>query len=215
MLEHAGEALKRDKNTVLAAIMQDGDALACASATLRRDPLCFAAAAPNCDPEYLCFPDSLLGDRDAVLMALVKPTGDNIMPHVHERFRSDRTLVLAAVTAFGTTLYEFDSRFQKDREIVFAAVSNRGEALQFAHSSLQRDKACVWAAIAHDPSALSYAHDSFRRHPLTVHTAVLKDGRALQYACDKRSQGRLRHRHGCCFQLGVVRSPACIGPSPD
>ena len=101
-----------EKQDVLAAVQQDGDALQHASEELR-------------------------ADRDVVLAA-VQQDGDALQ-HASEELRADREVVLAAVKQHGYALRFASDKLQADEEVVLAAVEQNGNALQYADPTLQAE----------------------------------------------------------------------------
>jgi hypothetical protein len=102
-----------DKNKALAAVKQDGKALAGLSKELR-------------------------GDKE-VALAAVKQDG-YALEHASEKLRGDREIVLAAVQEDGNALEFASEKLRGDREVVLAAVQQKGYALQYASEELREDR---------------------------------------------------------------------------
>lgn len=92
-------------------------------------------------------------DREIVLAAVKRDS--EALRWADPAQRADRSVVLAAVTAFPKAI-QFASTFRDDRKIALAAVSRDGNALQYLRA-LQNDKEVVIAALRNSPKALQYA----------------------------------------------------------
>ncbi len=114
------KSLKKEREVVLAAIQQNGNAFRYADTSLKKD-------------------------REFVLAA-VKQNGW-AFAKVNESFTKDREIVLAAVQQDGRVLQFADKSFKKDQAIVLAAVQQNGEALIYADESLKKDRDIVLAAV--------------------------------------------------------------------
>ena len=119
-LEFASEELRADRQVVLAAVKQFGNALEYASKELR-------------------------ADREIVLAA-VKRNGWALR-FASKELRADRQFVLAAVKAGGDALQFASVELRADREVVLAAVAQRGDALRFASEELRTDGEITIAAV--------------------------------------------------------------------
>ena len=108
-----------DREVVLAAVQQNGDALYYASTELQ-------------------------ADREIVLAA-VQQYGD-ALKHASAELRADRNFVLAAVQQYGRALSWASAELRADREVALAAVQKNGGALEHASAELQRDDALLKAA---------------------------------------------------------------------
>ena len=140
-LEELGE-LRKDKEVVMAAVLQNGDALQYASPALQKDrDVVMAAVSQNGDA--LCYASSALKrDRDIVLAA-VSQQGDALL-WSNKDLKNDRSVVMAAVLQNGNALQYASSELQGDRDIVLAAVKNGGQIF--------------WASkdLKNDPEILAY-----------------------------------------------------------
>ena len=125
----ASERLRADREVVLAAVRQNGQALQHASEGLQKDRVLVLTAV------------QLYG------MAL---------QWAYEDLRDDKEVVLAAVSQDGRALRLASQDLYKDREVVLAAVRQNGEALMFAPRELKNDKEVVLAAVRKNPDAFLY-----------------------------------------------------------
>ena len=157
-LKYASDALKNDKEVVLAAVKQNGRALGYASNALKED-------------------------KDVVLEA-VKQNG-RALGYAHYDLKNDRGVVLAAVTQSGRALGYAHYDLKKDRGFVLAAVTQSGRALKYAHYDLKNDKAVVLAAVKQNGSALEYASNKLKNNKDVVLAAVKQNSSALRDASDE------------------------------
>ena len=114
--------LENDKEVVLKAVKQNGEALSEASL-------------------------DLIDDKEVVLAA-VKQNG-KALQHAPIYLRNDKDVVLASVTQNGKALrYAFGMK--KDRDVVLAAVKQNGKALIYASDELKKDKQLQLEAVKQD-----------------------------------------------------------------
>mmetsp|Transcript_22936 Transcript_22936/g.53678 ORF Transcript_22936/g.53678 Transcript_22936/m.53678 type:complete len:266 (-) Transcript_22936:75-872(-) len=99
-----------------------------------------------------------------------------------DELRSDRTIVLGAVSRRGGALQHASAELRNDRSIVLAALSRRGDALQYASEALRADRAIVLAAVSRDGDALRFASDALRSDRVVLLAAACNRGDALQHA---------------------------------
>ena len=111
-LEYASDALRNDKEVVLAAVKLDGRALKYASADLKND-------------------------KDVVLAAM-KQNGWALC-WAGDDLRNDKVIVLAAVKQHGIILFYASADLKNDTDVVLAAVKQNGMALKFASAKLKKD----------------------------------------------------------------------------
>ncbi len=109
---------------------------------------------------------------------------------IHESFKKDREIVLAAVKQEGLALKLVDETLKKDREIVLVAVQQSGYALQYADETLKKDREIVLAAVQQDGWALEYADETLKKDREIVLAAVQQRGYALQYAHESLQKDR-------------------------
>mmetsp|Transcript_95568 Transcript_95568/g.212557 ORF Transcript_95568/g.212557 Transcript_95568/m.212557 type:complete len:206 (+) Transcript_95568:111-728(+) len=105
--------------------------------------------------------------------------------------RSDRAIVLEAVSFNGWALQWASEHLLKDREIVLAAVKSNGLVLELASENLRNDKKLVLEAVKQNGRALKWASPKLTKDADIVMAAVLQCGHALAYAADElRGQQR-------------------------
>ena len=102
---------------------------------------------------------------------------------VSPRLRTDKDVVLAAVTQKGSDLAFTSASLQADKQVVLAAVRQDGSALRFASTGLQADKEVVLAAVRQSGDALPFACQELQaiyKRPLQGYgQAVLTEDRSL------------------------------------
>ena len=133
----ASDALKNDREFVLATVKEDGRALRYAS-------------------------DALQDDREVVLAAVAN-YGSALQYAYYSALQNDREIVLAAVTQNGEALKYASRQHRADREIVLAAVTQNGEAFGYASLKLRADREVVLAAVTRDGEALELASDALKQ----------------------------------------------------
>lgn len=107
-LQYADIALKWNREVVLEALKNDGEALKYSGGGLRGDLDVVIAALQN-DPSSVIYANDDLRrririDRDVIILEVVRKHGLHLFQVVDEKFRSDRYVVLEAVTQNGHAL---------------------------------------------------------------------------------------------------------------
>ena len=149
-LKHASPELQADREVVLAAVQQNGEAFHYAAEELQADREVVLAAVQQygyySSPYWVLKYASpeLRADRKVVLAA-VQQDG-RALAHASPELRADRDVVLAAVQQDGRALYSAPPELQADREVVLAAVQQNAVALRYASAQLQRDGAVLKAS---------------------------------------------------------------------
>jgi hypothetical protein len=149
------EALRADKEVVLAAVTQEGFSLWYASQALR-------------------------ADKEVVLAAVAQNA--NALNHAAEALRADKEVVLAAVAQHGFALERAAEALRADKEFVLAVVAQHGFALQYATEALRADKEVVLAAVAQHGVALHYAVPALAHHVALRKIGQLSGHWALELA---------------------------------
>ena len=117
-----------DRELVLTAVTQNGNALQYASAELQGDP--------------------------DIVLAAVKQDGQALQ-YASVELRGDREIVLAAVEQHGKALEYALDMLKNNREIVLAAVKSNGHALEYASEELKAQHEIVLAAVKQDGTVLN------------------------------------------------------------
>jgi len=182
-LEYADESLKKDKEIVMAAVKQDGWALEYADESLKKDKEIVMAAVTQdewCTP--LFFADTSLKKDKEIVMVAVKTSGSKSLKNADDSLLKDKEIFMAAFKQDGFALDYADESLKKNKEIVMAAVKQDGWALEYADESLKKNKEIVMAAVKEDGNALEYADESLKKDKEIVMAAVKQDGYALRFA---------------------------------
>ena len=157
-LEYASDALRADREVVMAAVSYYGWALEYASEELRKDRDIVMAAAEK-DACALMFASLALRADPEVVMAAVSKHGEALQ-YASEALRADREVVMAAVQSkpgYLVVLKYASAELRNDREVVLAAVKNQGKALSWASEALRADKSVVLEAMKQDISNNCFA----------------------------------------------------------
>ena len=134
-LSEAPPNIRDDHEVVLAAVMQNGEALKFASDRLRSDKL-------------------------IVLQAIEEDA--RAFRYAAACLHANRDVMMSAVHRNGLTLENAVQELKEDRELVEAAVCQNGLALRYASAALQADMEIVRLAIQSDPSAIDFAAPELR-----------------------------------------------------
>ena len=120
-------------------------------------------------------------------------------------FKSDKEVVMAAVTGYGNNLEYAADSLKADKEVVLAAVNNSGSALRFSADDLKEDPE-IFIPSLRNYASLEYFPEQFKADKKFVLGAVAISGNNLEYASDelkankeiikaaiKNDSGSLRH----------------------
>jgi hypothetical protein len=105
--------------------------------------------------------------------------------YVPEEVRSDRAMVLKAMSINSDYLSNVGESFQSDKEIVLAGVRSHGGCLYWASAELQGDREIVEEAIRTDPTALGVASKELQNDKEIVLSAVRVSSKALEHASEE------------------------------
>ena len=133
------DLFRGNKEVVLAAVSQNGNAFQFASEELRADKdVVLASIAANPLSGVLEFASNELRADKEVVLAAINQHGNNFR-HASPELQADKEVVLAAVSYFGYALQDVSSAFQNDKEVVLAAVSKQlfSNALEFASDEIK------------------------------------------------------------------------------
>ena len=171
----------KDRDEVLAAVKEDGNALEYADESLKKNKEIVMAAVKQ-DGRTLDYADESLKKNKDIVMAAVKQGGWETLDYADESLKKNKEIVMAAVKQNGWALQYADDSLKKDREIVLAAVKQNCGALDYADESLKKDKGIVLAGVKQNGNALQDADESLKKDKEIVMAAVKQDGRTLKYA---------------------------------
>ena len=99
-------------------------------------------------------------------------------------FKSDKEVVMAAVTGHGDNLEYAADSLKADKEVVLAAINNSGSALRFSADNLKEDPEILIASLRNYGS-LEHFPDHLKANKKFVLGTVAIDGENLEYASDE------------------------------
>jgi hypothetical protein len=123
-------------------------------------------------------------DRQTVLDQVAKCGSQLVYAQKHFRIY-DKQVMLAAVKHNGFLLRKASPSLRSDRDVVLAAVTQAGAALQYA-DLLRSDKEIALVALAHDCTALYHISHSLQSDMQIIEAAVRQ---GAQYACTHEFDG--------------------------
>ena len=185
MLGILPEILGRHRDTVLAAVRSEGNALENASKALRND-------------------------RDVVLTAVGED--GRALAYASKALRADRAVVLTAVSQDGLLLRYASDALRADRDVVLRAVARSGDALAYASDALRADRDVVLRAVAQRQFALRHAANSLRADPSVVLAALAAWGPRELANADKALLRRADFLRDAAAFLGPVRVARAPAP---
>ena len=157
-LRFASTRLCDDRDVVLAAVDDWGDPLQFASTRLRDDHEIVLTAVSN-DRTVIKFATERLQTDSALALGCLRRRAEN--QHIFHSFpnqlRNDQEFLLQALEIDGTLLKQVLPNFQADVDVVLAAVNNVGNALQYASKEMRSNREVVVRAVQNDRWAIKYA----------------------------------------------------------
>jgi len=173
------------KDTLLAALTQDGTFLYFASDALKADRGVVAAAVQKDGRALEYAADALKAEKD-IVMAAVAQDG-NALRHAAHSLRADKDVVMAAVKQSWMALQYASHSLRADKDVIVAAVTRGGQALSFAADDLKADKEVLMAAVTRDQEgdALMYAAECLKADKELVMAAVTVNGLAMKHAAQE------------------------------
>jgi hypothetical protein len=170
---------KGDKDVVLAAVKQNGEALKFASEELQGDKGFMMAVVAQNGVALEFASEELQGDKE-VVMAAVKQNGV-ALNYVSEELKADKEFMMAAVKQNRFALKYAPEELQGDKEFVLAAVTQNGEALEYVSEELRQDKEVVLAAVTQNGEALEYASEELKHDEEFIMDVVTKNKDFILY----------------------------------
>ena len=147
-LEYADESLKKDREIVLAAVKQDGFALQYADASLKKDNEIVMAAIKQDSERIAMLSSSPTRSKDNIKVP--EDVEDYEMYDVHgELHGTSRDEIMEGLANFKLDLdqYEdFPKEMWKDEEVIYQSIiagNHLSELMYYVHESLWRDKGFV------------------------------------------------------------------------
>ena len=119
-------------------------------------------------------------DKTTVLK-LVAKNGLNL-ENANSALKSDREVVLVAVTQNCYALNYADKKFKADKSFISEALDHcNGWILSYVDNKIKADKKIVLKAIEKDPSSIYYADDKIKKDRVIALKVVQLDGLCLKY----------------------------------
>jgi len=182
MLAAAPEAIRADREVVLAAVRGHGRALEFAAEELRADREVVLAAARQNGWSLRHASEELRADREVVLAALRE--NGRALKFAAGALLADRDVALAAVRSDGLALEFVAEEFRADREVVLGAVQQNGKAVHHVSGHLRSNKRIAWAA-GRDVDERRYCRD-----------LALRQGKLHRVIAEGVAGGRIVARDG-------------------
>eukprot|EP00434_Breviolum_minutum_P007549 symbB.v1.2.006664.t2/scaffold372.1/size218212/16 len=143
--------------------------------------------------------EELRSDKELVLAAV--SANGWCLEFASPLLRADKDVAMVAVQSDAAALEFVSEALRKDPGVVLAAAQRNGWALAFAAPELRADKEIVLAAVASNPLALQFASEDLRHDAQVVRKAVSLKGCALRFAASPL-------RRDTQIVLSAVRSDA-------
>ncbi len=146
----AGSDYTNNKEVVMAAVKNNGQALAFASPSMQEDKEVVMAAVKNDGSAIQFASASLQKDKD-VLLTSVK---NNIYAlYTYRDLQHDKDIFMAA-SAIGYSLQFASAALRNDKEFILSLVKKNGMVLEYASFALKQDKDVIYAALTQNGNAL-------------------------------------------------------------
>jgi len=189
LLSQAKPKVKRRRTCVLAAVKKNGLALDVASNNNKTDKeIVLAAVAQDGDAfSYVDKLDQMWKEKDFVLQ-MVKMQG-SALQYAHTSLTADEEVVTAAILNKGSALQYAANQFKANKDVALAAVTNEGGAA-FLHVAktgvMWKDKDFVLSMVRMQGNALQYVdkHAEIWSDQEFVLRMVEMQGNALKFAAD-------------------------------
>jgi len=177
--------MQNDREVVLEAVKNNGDALEYASEELKNDKEILLEASKTGNHVFDHASKDFSNDREIVLRAVQT---DYSLSFASEELRDDREIVLEAVTEYGTNLEYASERLKKDKEIVLIAVlSSRGKAIEYVSEELQEEmELLILKGIEPKNEEMKHEIKKLRENYELAYRLVIKDINNLRFFKDSK-----------------------------
>ncbi|CAE7571478.1 unnamed protein product [Symbiodinium natans] len=179
-LETMPDQLRRDRDTVVAAVRSDGHALQHASEDLRADRHVVLAAVKENGLALRHAAQVLCSDQDLVLAA-VRQNG-LALQHAAPELRRSSALVLEALASDPQAARFVSRELLDDRDFVISATPFTRRIFEKASFRLKRDLDVVLEVVEQDPDTFLFAAWELRCDPQAVRAVVSTAGCAIAHA---------------------------------
>jgi hypothetical protein len=197
-LKYASEALRNDRDVVLAAILgRSKRALAYASEALKNDKEFVLAAMKQCSRSHVDneparilerVPSFFLSDPDVVLSAT--RVNADVFAFASDTLKSDKEFAMRVMQqhhSYGDLRCDIfrylSSCLKLDRLVVLHAIANGNSVLPHFPYDID-DRVIVLAAVEQDGLSLEFASSGLKMDRVVVTAAVKQNGLALEFAPD-------------------------------
>lgn len=137
-----------------------------------------ALAAVKKDPDALRHVDSSLRDDEALVLEAVRQKG-GLLGHASKKLQGNKMIVMAAVSNEGYALQFASVSMRLDKDVVMSAVRQNYRALAFANTRFNSDKEVMLIAVRQNGMAVSAASADLKEDLELALVAVEQNGRAL------------------------------------
>jgi hypothetical protein len=174
----ADKSLCNDEDVVQEAVKWHGNMIKFASQRLQRSKtiLCSSTMAPT---DYL--PDEYADDFDVVI-ASVKRGGHDILCKASLAMRSNKEVVVAAVSKFGKQLAHASAALKADPEVVLASVKSDCTAIRFADWCIYKNH---WHIVVEALESSPSAFQADKHRMLKVLGQIMRHFNATPFAASK------------------------------
>jgi len=104
------------------------------------------------------------------------------LPYLSAELRSDKSLMLSAVSKDGLALEHVSSELKDDLDMVLTAASHNGLVLEFASAALKEIEPVVVTAVSQNGLSLEFASSLLKCSESVVMIAVTRNGMSLNFA---------------------------------
>jgi len=137
----------------------------------------------NCGTDLQYASDKLKGDKDVVLLALIKDSIAALF-YASDKLKGDKDVVVTAVGQNGMALYYASNELKGDKDVVVTAVKQNVKSLKYASYTLQCYDV-VLAAVKENADALKYVSNELKSDKEFILKAMKENNWALQYASNE------------------------------
>ena len=218
-LYYVDEKLRDDKEIVFAAAINNAESFQYASKRLKDDYEFVLSIVGIAGHGYVLYHASnrLKDDKKLVMIALNNLIiGDedtdrnrNMFSEISKRLRTDREVIISAITHYLSVFGDIDENFQNDKELVLlmvkhddclfgrlnkkfrsdrdvilAAIKNY-DVLIYVNDEIRNDKKIIMEFVSHNGDNLKYASKELQNDKEIVTVAVKQNGEVLCYASEK------------------------------
>ncbi|MGR3912318.1 MAG: DUF4116 domain-containing protein [Candidatus Rhabdochlamydia sp.] len=187
-LERASEALKNNKQIVLAAVKNNWQALKYANDKLKDDPDVVLAAIEKSGYALEYASARLKNDKEFILPILKKH--DWTFEFISDELKDDLNIARIVLEEDGWALQYVSERLKKDKPFILNTLERVEDGLEYVSEAFQDDLDIVLLSIKKSGREFRYASERLRNDPTIVLTAVKGYGEALEHASTRLKNDR-------------------------